>query len=131
MVMVRLWTVLAVLVLAGCNGGFNPDDDAPYVWPAPPYGVPWTARTFTLRYSERANTLEQIRAEIAELCGPGFDTARVFPQPYSGPVLHPHSLRVVCGSPPPVQPEFRGQTVPTSWLLSLKPGGSGGEFFEN
>ncbi len=128
--MVRLWVVLVILGLAGCNGGFNPDDDAPYVWPTPPYGVPWTSRSFTLRYSEEANVLEQVRAEIAELCGSEFDTARVFPQRYSGPVIHPHAIRVICGSPPPAKPEFRGQAISPSELISLKPGGSGGEFFK-
>ena len=128
--MVRRWAVVAVLALAGCNGGIDTDDRGPYLWPVPSYGVPWTARAFTLRYNERSNTLEQIRALIAERCGPEFETARVYPLRWSGTVLHPHSLKVVCGAPPPREPEFRGQAVDAGTLLSLKPGGEGGGFFD-
>ena len=130
--MVRLLAVMALMavtVLTGCNGGFDADDRGPYIWPTPDYGVPWTKRKFTLRYNERSNTLEGIRSLIAERCGPGFDTARVFPQHWTGTVLHPHTLAVICGAPPPPRPEFRGQAVAASTLLSLKPGGDGGDFF--
>ena len=130
MAMVRRWLWVTVLVLAGCNGGIDTEDRGPYIWPTPPYGVPWTARSFTLRYNERSNTLEQIRAMIAERCGGKFETARVYPQRWAGTVLHPHSLRVACGDPPPPQPEFRGKTVETGTLMSLTRGGPGGEWFE-
>ena len=128
--MVRRWAVVAALALAGCNGGIDTDDRGPYLWPTPDYGVPWTARSFTVRYNERSNSLEQIRALIAERCGPDFTTARVFPQRWTGPVLHPHSLKVVCGDPTPRQPEFRGQTIEAGILLSLNRDGPGGEFFD-
>ncbi|MEI6559585.1 MAG: hypothetical protein WCO00_14375 [Rhodospirillaceae bacterium] len=128
--MIRMWTVVAVLMLAGCNGGIDTDDRGPYLWPTPDYGVPWTARQFSLRYNERSNTLEQLRALIAERCGPDFAFARVFPQRWTGPVLHPHTLRVVCGDAPPPRPEFRGQAVEAGSLLSLTRGGPGGDFFE-
>ena len=120
----------ATVMLAGCNGGFDPDDRAPYLWPTPDYGVPWTAREFTLRYNERSNTLEQVRALIAERCGPAFKTARVWPQRWTATALHPHSLKVVCGDATPRHPEFRGQTVDNGILLSLVRGGPGGEFFD-
>ncbi len=127
--MIRVLAVMAALALAGCNGGIDTDDRAPYLWPAPDYGVPWTARSFTLRYNESDNTLEQIRALIAERCGPGFRAARIFSQRWTGPVLHPHALKVVCGDPPPPRPEFRGQAVQIGSLISLTPGGEDGGFF--
>ena len=128
--MVRVLAVMAALALAGCNAGFDGDDRGPYLWPTPDYGVPWTARAFTLRYNERSNSLEQIRALIAERCGPDFASARVYPHRWTGTALHPHALRVVCGEPPPPQPAFRGQAIEASALLSLKPFGAGGEFFD-
>ena len=120
----------AMAVLAGCNGGFDPDDSTPYLWPTPAYGVPWTAREFTVRYNEGSNTLEQVRALIAERCGPTFKAARVWPQRWTSTALHPHSLKVMCGNPTPRRPEFRGQTVEAGTLLSLDRGGPGGAFFD-
>ncbi len=127
--MVRFWAVLAVIMLAGCNGGIDLDDRGPYLWPAPNYGEPWTKRSFVVRYSESDNTLEQIRALMIERCGPDFKTAWVIPHRWVGTALHPHVLSVACGDHPPPKPEFRGQAVEAGMAVELKPGGSTGGFF--
>jgi hypothetical protein len=115
---VRLWAVVAVMALAGCS---HEIDVAPYIWPTPPDNVVWTSKSFVIRYSEWRNTQEELRQVVAHWCGPGFDSARVYPHPYTGSVMHPQSLTVVCGAPPPPKPEFRGQTVDDSYLMPLKP----------
>jgi len=94
---------------------------SPYLTPQPSDVIPWTAKSFTLRYSEWWNTQDEIREKIAQLCGPDIDTARVTPDRLSGSALHPHNLAVSCGSPPPPKPGFRGQTVEEGYLMSLKP----------
>ncbi len=103
---------------SGCVG-----DHTPYVWPTPPYGVPETAKVFKVRTNPWQDTPEQIRDVIARQCGPDYDTARIFPHPATGTLLHPDQLTVVCGNPPAPEPEFRGQRVNDNYLLSLKPPG--------
>lgn len=114
----RVLSVLAVLMVAGCGGHI---ESTPYVWPDPVYGVPWEAKSFTLRYSDWWNTPEDIRLKIVELCGPGYDIARVSPMENVGTAVHPSQLTVSCGSPPEIRPLYRGQRIPDSYLLSLKP----------
>jgi len=105
-------------MLAGCS--WDPDM-SPYLLPQPPDMVPWTAKNFTLRYSEWWNTDEELRAKIAELCGPDIDFARITTSRRDGSALHPHNLSVACGTPSPPKPAFRGQTVDEGTLISLKP----------
>ena len=114
----RLWAVLAVVAVTGCAGE---TDVAPYIWPTPPDNVPWTGTSFELRYSDWRNTPDDLRQTVAQWCGPRFNTARIYPHPYTGTALHPHSATVVCGSPPPPRPEFRGQAVDESYLMPLAP----------
>lgn len=118
--MLRVLAVLAVFGAAGCS--YKETSMSPYVWPTPVYGVPWEARAFTLRYSEWWNTEDEIRATIAELCGPGFDTARISPLGRRGSAAHPFNMDVQCGAPPPPTPDFKGQIRPDSHVVSLKPG---------
>ena len=115
--MLRVLSVLAMTVVAGCGVQV---DMTPYLWPEPVYGVPWEAKSFTLRFSDWWNTPDEVREKIAVLCGPGFSTARVAPQYKVGPVFHPNALNVQCGSTPESKPQFRGQQVLDSHILSLK-----------
>ncbi len=116
--MVRVFSVLAVVALAvgGCAR-----DSKPYVWPTPVYGVPFTQTSFQVRYSDWRNTPDEIREVIAKYCGPRFDVARVYVNQDVGPLLHPNSLTVQCGSSPDPLPRFRGQDLGLNYMISLDP----------
>ncbi len=112
---------LASFVLVGLAACSTDADRAPYVWPTPEYGVPWTAKTFNIRYSEWWNTEEELAEKVAEMCGPEFAQARVHPHRNEGSVMHPNVLLVECGDVPPPKPEFRGQRFDDSYVIALKP----------
>jgi hypothetical protein len=120
--MVRFFSVMAAVALgvAGCAV-----DTAPYVWPTPTYGVPFTRGWFTVRYNSLWNTQDEVRAVIARYCGAGVDVARVALNPGGDTVADPESLTVWCGSSPQPMPLFRGQDVGVTYLISLKPSDTG------
>lgn len=118
-------SVIALLGLSACSDSRyafdNPLDQSPYLWPATAPAVtakgahPATATTvFTVRASDWLNTPEQSTALIAQQCGPGFKTARVFRHEGSGSPLHPVELVVYCGDLTPrvaVYPEPGAEPV--------------------
>ena len=116
--MARFFSVLAVMALAlgGCAV-----DTKPYVWPTPAYGIPFTQSSFMLRYSDWWNTDEEVRDAIAQYCGPKYDIARLYPNRFSGSVIHPNTMGVQCGGSTDPVPRFRGQAVPESYMISLRP----------
>ena len=86
-------TILAVsLWLAGC-GGVSP----PYIPNADPAIRRPQANAFLVRYSW-GQTLDDVIPVIAEKCGEEYDVAGIVRRPYQGTALHPHELRVRCGS---------------------------------
>lgn len=115
--MTRFPLFLVLLTVAGCGCDTT---SLPYVWPDPVYGNPPPV-SFLVRYSELYNSEEEIRATIAETCGPNTDAARIFASDNRGPVLHPQQSLVICGPSPAPQPAFRGQEVDPGRLISLKP----------
>lgn len=95
--MTRLLAILVVATLAGSLQGCGSDEaHLPYAWPITPYGEP-RRDVFTVRYSEWRNTQDEIRAVIAEECGPVPVVARVTETRFVGTLLHPNQMRVECG----------------------------------
>ena len=123
--MVRVFSVMAAMALAvggcGIDTEINAINTAPYLWPTPAYGVPFTQTSFVVRYNNWWNNGDEVRAVIAKYCGSGYDVARVSPTSAQGTALHPDTLMVWCGSSPQPVPKFRGHDVGLSYLISLNP----------
>ncbi|MBI1205810.1 MAG: hypothetical protein GC191_00830 [Azospirillum sp.] len=108
--------VLALLLATGCG---SDADRAAYIYPTPFSGYP-APSTFLVRYSERRNSPAEVRNLIAETCGPKFDTARIFPDPYYGTLMHPSQARVVCGAEPPPETTLRFVVPDAGELIVLR-----------
>ena len=115
--MTRLPLLLVLLTVAGCGCDTT---SLPYIWPQPVYGEAPPV-SFLVRYSEMYNSDEDVRATIAETCGPQTEVARMFASDNRGPLLHPQQSLVICGPAAEPKASFRGQEIDPGRLISLKP----------